>query len=101
MRWYIAYIKKENRIDLDGILLANHPINTKTKKRDGIYYLIEYKNFCLVEDNVIVDNNKNFNICEITKKYSELQNASKKALFRFFKIITKYEEGLLKNESNT
>lgn len=95
MRWYISYIKKANKKELDGILLADRHVSCKCKKINGVYYLLENKLYCIVKDNLILETNKNLDICEITLKYSELENASKKALLRFFKTITKFEKGLI------
>ena len=94
MRWYISYIKKPDKINLDGILLSDCPSSCKKKKRNGIYYIIEDNIYCIVKSCMIFEDNKDLDICKIISSYNKFENASKRALMCFFKEIDKYKRGL-------
>ena len=43
---------------------------------------------------MIFEDNKDLDICKIISSYNKFENASKRALMRFFKEIDKYKRGL-------
>lgn len=102
MRWYVSYVKKENKIELDGILLSNIPILSKYKKRNGIYYDIAHKGFAIIKNNILLSDFSNeiiyYNVFDAISKYNDIENANYKAFNRFLNKINKYEKDI-KNDN--
>lgn len=102
MRWYVSYVKKEveNKFELDGILLSDIPILSKYKKRNGIYYDIQRKEFIVIKNNRLLSDSLNqviyYNAFDIISKYNNINNANYKAFNRFINEINKYERNIKK-----